>query len=339
LDSSVVTFLTIGALGAGVSAAVRLWELNTAPALDRAWSEAARRVGGRALIEPATFWSRAIRRLKVDVEGVALTIDTFYEGGKSGRHYTRLRAGPLPGLSRADLGVEPRTVLTSLTRRLMLGETPTGDEAFDAAFRVMSSPEGLGPALLDARTRALALRWQEGFVIEGRTLSIVTKGLPEEAEPLVGMVRYGRALVERWVALARAPAAAADALGLGPVEARLELASDGPTRVASETRQGRQLTLSVHTDRPGCLTLVSVDAPGGATFTLDRRPGRLASEGEVPSYARAIAQGAPPSLIRVLGEPGRVTLVLVGLEHDRHELEGLVGALLDVTRAKGGAYR
>ncbi|HEU4407100.1 MAG TPA: hypothetical protein VFS43_17660 [Polyangiaceae bacterium] len=55
MDPAVVTLLAAGVLGAGVSAALRLWELGTAPALDRAWTEAARRVGGRVFVEPPTF--------------------------------------------------------------------------------------------------------------------------------------------------------------------------------------------------------------------------------------------------------------------------------------------
>ncbi|HEU4403913.1 MAG TPA: hypothetical protein VFS43_01265 [Polyangiaceae bacterium] len=339
MDPAALTFLAAGALGTAVVTAYRFWALGQAPALDRAWAEAARRIGGRALIAPATFWSGAARRIRFDVEGVAVTIDTFTEGGGRGnQHYTRLRAGPLPGLCRAQLGVAPRNVLEAIARRLGLGETPTGDEAFDAAFRVVSHPAGLGREMLDATLRELTLESEVGFEIEGKMLSVVCSGLPEESRPLIALAGYGRAIIERWVELADAPSAAWAALGLGAVGARVELESEGATTVARGARRGCEIGLSVLPDGGRYMTIVSVGVAGGGAFALDRRAPPAGGGGGVPADVRALAESAPPSLVRVVGEPGRVTLEFEGLKHDPNEIAWVVEALLEA-RHPGGAYR
>ncbi|HEU4532801.1 MAG TPA: hypothetical protein VFS00_01740, partial [Polyangiaceae bacterium] len=212
-------------------------------------------------------------------------------------------------------------------------------ETFDAAFRVMSHPAGLANELLDDRTRALAVENEEGFEIEGKTLTITFRGVPQEAAPLVALGRYGRAVVGRWAELARAPSAAAAALGLDPIAPGLELASEGATAVARGARRGHAIALSVLGQGPRCTTILSVGITGGAAFTLDRRTASpKANEGAVPPYARALAERATPSLLRLVGEPGRLTLELEGLAHDSNELERYVEAIIEATRA-GSAYR
>ncbi|HEU4407102.1 MAG TPA: hypothetical protein VFS43_17670 [Polyangiaceae bacterium] len=164
------------------------------------------------------------------------------------------------------------------------------------------------------------------------------RGLPEEAAPLVAMVRYGRAVVERWVELARAPAELAAALGLGPVEPRGELANEGATRVAQGARRGRELSLSVRLEGARCVTVVSVGVAGGAPFARDRGPARASGEGEAPAYAQALAEGAPPVLARAVGEAGCVSLEFEGLAPEPEEVGRLVEAVFEATHGSG-AYR
>lgn len=308
--------------------------------LDRAWAGAAQRLGAQAHLEPGSPWRTAVRRLEGEFEGAAFVIDTFRDGRAERNHVdqTRLRTRGLAGLCPADVRVWPRGAIAKLARRLGLGETPTGDEAFDAAFRVTSVPPGVGRELLDGRTRRLLLELGEGFEIEGRTLTILRSGVPSEAEPLVAMGRFAEAIVQRWVDAGRAPARTARALELAGPAPIVELAAEGATRVASGLRRGRELEVSVLAAGPRLTTIVSCAVGGGAPFALARSPGGWAAEGDAPAYARSIADAAPPGLARLVGEAGRVALELTGLSHDEDELARLVDGLLEATRG-GGAYR
>ncbi len=330
------------ALGAGVFVVRNLLASSKGEnaRLDRAWATAARQLGASARLEPGTFWRGAVRSIEGDVEGAPLRIDTFCEGqaGNHRTYYTRLTMLGLKGLCPADLRVGPRGTLSKLARRFAIGEEPTGDDAFDAAFRVTSSPAGLGRELLDAPTRRRLLALDEGFAIEGRTLTVRRAGLPSEAEPLVALGRFGEALARRWADAARAPARAAEALDLEPLEARADLTPGARTTIARGLRRGRELEVSALLSGPRPATQISCANPGGPSFVLARGPSGFEAEGDAPAYARAVVATAPPALARLAGQGGQVSLELDGLAHDANELARLVDAVLDATRS-GGVYR
>lgn len=155
---------------------------------------------GELELAPGTWLKSATRVIFLEVRGVALVIDAYEDrDGKTRVEYTRVSSGA----SGIALVVSPRGLLRKLSKGLGIGESPTGDDDFDAAIHVSATPRGIAGVFLDRAMRAVVVQADTKLEIEGGRLRIVVRGHPESAEPLVAMTRFAERIVERWTSLTR----------------------------------------------------------------------------------------------------------------------------------------
>ncbi len=247
----------VAALVAGGAAVLKLLHSSSGREQDEAWKLAARRVQGELELAPGTWLKSATRVIFLEVRGVALVIDAYEDrDGKTRVEYTRVSSGALPGASGIALVVSPRGLLRKLSKGLGIGESPTGDDDFDAAIHVSATPRGIAGVFLDRAMRAVVVQADTKLEIEGGRLRIVVRGHPESAEPLVAMTRFAERIVERWISLTRGATRVAERLGL-VCEADVDLVEK---RVfARGLHRGRATSMTLVVDDDGARTLVTCE--------------------------------------------------------------------------------
>ena len=247
----------VAALVAGGAAVLKLLLSSSGREQDEAWKLAARRVQGELELAPGTWLKSATRAIFLEVRGVALAIDAYEDhDGETRVEYTRVSSGALPGASGIALVVSPRGLLRKLSKGLGIGESPTGDDDFDAAIHVSATPRGIAGVFLDRAMRAVVVQADMKLEIEDGRLRIVVRGHPESAEPLVAMTRFAERIVERWTSLTRGATRVAERLGL-VCEADVDLVEK---RVfARGLHRGRATSMTLVVDDDGARTLVTCE--------------------------------------------------------------------------------
>ena len=191
-------FVLVGVLGGGTYLVRRLLRRDREDASDltRMWEHAARHIGGTVEGSDARYGKRTLRA-SIDGAVVVLTADTESRTKGEPRLFTRLRAGPLLGLTDVDLRIARRGILGVIARKLHLREIATGDAKFDEAFRVTGTSPIIRE-LLDARTRRSFLDIDEGLDIDTREIEMEREGHPESVEMIEKTVRHVETFVRRW---------------------------------------------------------------------------------------------------------------------------------------------
>lgn len=304
---------------------------------DEIWARAARRVGGTLDVYPGSLFRPTKRMITVDVDGTSVVVDTFVEyQGRQRVECTRVQAKPLRGLCEMRLFVAPRGLLGRVTKHLGLGQTLTGDARFDDRFSVTGGPPSLLREYLAPSIVRTLLATEEGFALEDGELRIVREGTPGKSEPLVAMVRFAEAIVQRGDALVRGVVRVAEALDLPTLEP-FELPASGQVTVARGVRRRHELALSVRVRLETAATIVECQVGASAAWSLERdHDGGVVSSGAPPSSTQAVFEVAP-LLAGVRQHGTSVEVAFAGLEPDPSEVAGLVDAVVE--SLVGGPYR
>jgi hypothetical protein len=150
-------FLVVALIGSGAAVLKMLFSSSGSREEDEVWKLAARRVQGELDLAPGSWLKPAKRSIRLEARGVPLVVETYEErSGNTRVEYTRASSGALPGASGIRLVVSPRGLLRKLSKGLGIGEIPTGDADFDAAFHVSAAPRGVAAVFLDRAMRAWA---------------------------------------------------------------------------------------------------------------------------------------------------------------------------------------
>ena len=301
--------------------------------LDEAWRLAARRVGGELELTEARFLTPRERRIRVEVEGVELCIETITprNTGRGGVVETTVTSRGFTSPFGLRLAIEKRDLLRTLSKKLGIGEHPIGVPAFDDAFLVNGTPRALAIELLDAPTRRLVEAADAGFVIHLDDVALRRQGGPTEAEPLVAMMRYAVELVERCAALERGPRLLAEALDLA-LEAPSPRRANGDRLVASGVVRSREVALAVRIDDERALTIVSFVDHGQRDWTLERGDTDAfeVRAGEPSEALRSAVGAAPSALVGLRSLTETIELAFDGLAPDH---DGVAAALAFVLEA------
>lgn len=298
---------------------------------DEAWAKAARVVGAELEIVPARLLTTGHRAMWMDLGTARLRVETYVESmGNTQQEYTRLRVCSLPGLLNLSLRASPRGIVAALSRALGLAEIETGDAALDAAFRIVGHPSALVAELLDARVRRAVIDGAAAFAIEDGDLELSLEGTPSGPEPLVALVRFGRAFEERAQAMVTSVERIGAALDL-ELTRTPSFPASGDAVMATGQRRRIPLSLSVRVLPEVVLTVVSSPAATAGDFTVELdADGRLRTSGTPLFDPRALFDGAPPSLggVRQLG--GVVELAFLGVEAAPADVVRITDGLLAV---------
>lgn len=299
---------------------------------DEIWTTAARRVGGEVEITEGRLLRATERRIRLTVEGVPLVVRTGQDTLHVNTHayYTRVSAGPLPSAGTTRIHGSKRDLVRKLSKRLGIGELPTGHADFDDAVHVSGSPMGVVLAFFDAPTRGLVVDSEAGFDLDDAFVVVQREGVPGSSAPLIEMTRLAERLVQRWCALLRGPARLAAHLALAVDEA-WEVGR-GTGRVATGVHRSRNVALSLRFEDETALSILSLDYPGTAEWTMERDENdRFTIAGEPPHAVRAFASAAPESLLGMRAIGGALELAFAGLAPDHAEVAASLDALLDAT--------
>jgi hypothetical protein len=163
IDSAIL----VAVLGGGVIALKLLWNAGD-PAEEKAWAEAAERVGGNYTATRARLFRPAERRIELVAAGVTVVARTDVRMvGDAYEYCTRVTSDLLPAASETRLHCARRDVVLKLKQRLGLASLLTGDARFDDAFDLRGSPAAVVLALLDASTRRAVVACDAGFDLDG----------------------------------------------------------------------------------------------------------------------------------------------------------------------------
>lgn len=319
-DFSFVALVAAGAF------AIRMFWRRDPTAARAMWDRAARLVGGEHAIEGGEHV------LRLEVDGVPLVVRTRSEA--IGRHASRttIAHATLPGAARTTLEGVPRGTAKWNAPRLLsvtLGrpDVPTGDVAFDGAFRVSSSPEALASELFDARARRHLLEAREGFVVERGELRIEREGVPTEIEPLLALVRFARGVVRAWNDVVRGPERIARALEW-IVEPDVTFDAEADALVARGVRRGVTCELVVRFREAWALVVVRVASASPSTCSVVRDADSSSGwTGAVPEPLRPLTLAAPRQLVGIQQTHDALELAFDGLDVE----PAAVVAALDVT--------
>lgn len=320
----------------GGAVAVKVLSSRGDPEGDAVWTAAARRVGGEVVIGPARLFLPVRRELHLTVDGIPLRVSTQLKSeGKHGVPFTRLVAGPLPASEGVRIHCAKRDLVHQVTKRLGLGELPTGHSDFDDKVHVGGSPASIVFAYLDGPTRGRVVDSDVGFDIDDRTLTVELEGLPDDAGLLVSLTRFGERLVQRWSALLASSERLAAHLDLS-VEERFQLAANRP--IASGVHRARLTRLTPRVDGDRAMMVLSFAEPTGEEWAMERDADAFTATGKPPPAIAAFAVSAPSSLLGMRWISGRVELFFDGLGPDSDEVKTSFNAALDAT-TPAGAYR
>lgn len=230
-------------------------------ARDLAWRAAAIRLDATAAVEPRTFFRDAGRSMRLTVAGAPATLRAFTRKAvKSSVLVTSLEIGPVEGFGTVGMHVTPRSLVGRVARSLGVGGRPIGDARFQDAVQVTGQPHAVLASLFDHRLCDHVLELREPLEMDHGRLIIETDGHAEDADLLVGMVRYARPIVRRCREMIAAPVRVADALGLEHRQAPFDLAFDETANpIARGLRRGKQLTLSVRQTEERLVSVVTID--------------------------------------------------------------------------------
>lgn len=330
--SAMIDLAIIVAVLGGGAFAIKLLTSKGDREADAIWTTAARRVGGEVEITESRFLRAVERRIRMTVDGVPLVVQTGRGSTplNTNAEYTRVSAGPLPKASATRIHAAKRDLVRMLSKRLGVGELPTGHADFDEAVHVSGSPKGLALAFLDGPTRDLVADSEAGFDLQDGSLVVEREGLPSSSDPLIAMTRFAERIVLRWCALVRGPERLAARLGLGVDEAWEP--GEGITRVATGAHRSRTVVLSLRMQDEAVLSILSVDAPGSGEWTMERdETDAFTVAGQPPDAVRVFASSAPESLLGMRRVAGSLELAFAGLAPDHDEVATSLNALLDAT--------
>lgn len=300
--------------------------------LDEAWRIAARRVGGELELTEPRFLTPRERRIRVKVEGAELCLETIIPrsvGGRPGEVETTVTSSGFTSPFGLSLQVQKRDLLRKLSKKLGIGEHPIGVPAFDDAFLVNGTPCALAIELLDGPTQRVVEAASEGFTIHRNDLAIRISGAPNEAEPIVAMMRFAVDLVERCAGIARAPSLLADALDLA-LEPRTPRRPNGDLLVATGVVRTREIALAVRVDDERALTIVSFVDHGQPDWTLERSDAAFELRAGEPSEAlRSTVVGAPSALLGLRSLSETIELAFDGLAPDHDGVADALAIVLD----------
>ncbi|AKV00223.1 hypothetical protein AKJ09_06886 [Labilithrix luteola] len=307
------------------------------PQSDEAWRRAARRVGGEVELKPRRLLEIPKRRIRSTIEDVPIELFNEEESrGKSSAVVTRIVTGSLRGSELARIRCEPRDIVSQVSRKLGIGELPTGDKDFDAEVHVSGSPRALALEFLDPSTRRLVARGGQ-FDLERERFALQREGEQDDSEALVAMIRFAEQLVLRWHALLRGPVRLAERLGLS-VDGPPQLAC-GVDRVAQGTLRSRTVTLSIRVEEEVALTLLSIDEPNVDEWTMERgESSAFVITGTPPDGIRALAETMPRCLLGLHGTTKTMDLAFEGLTPDHEEVIAALDAVL-VASTSPAPYR
>ncbi|MBI5434444.1 MAG: hypothetical protein HZA52_16540 [Planctomycetes bacterium] len=167
-------WIVYAVLALGVGGGAVVWASRLEARTIETWRRFATDRGLRFVIDPSPWYRGKSFHLEGEVRGIAFRIEKWVvRRGKNSQVYTRLTASG-PELVERELSVLPNHFGTRLAKLFAKDARPTGDEAFDAKFRVYPQGSDEPREVLHeaARAKLCELDRLDELVLRGGTVTL-----------------------------------------------------------------------------------------------------------------------------------------------------------------------